>query len=63
MIDRRRLDGLLFAALGDKTLVERWWARPNRAFGQARPIDVFEQDPYRVRDYIFSACGLTGEYS
>lgn len=63
MIDRRRLDGLLFAALGDAVLVERWWNSANQAFDQARPIDVFEQDPCRVRDYIFKSCGLTGEYS
>lgn len=63
MINRSRLDGLLFAALGDTVLVERWWNNPNRAFDLARPIDVFEQDPERVRDYIMRACGLTGDYS
>ena len=53
-IKKSRLDGLLFAILGSQTLVERWWHSPNKAFGEAHPIDVFVLQPERVRDYIFS---------
>jgi hypothetical protein len=52
MIDKSRLDGLLFAIMGDATLVERWWFSPNHAFDSERPIDVFVLEPERVRNYV-----------
>ena len=62
MLEKTRLDGLLFAILGDQTLVKRWWNRPNQAFDGAMPIDVFVLQPERVRDYIFNAANLGGDY-
>jgi hypothetical protein len=62
IIEKSRLDGLLFAILGDQTLVERWWNGKNKAFDNEQPIKVFEQQPERVRDYIFRAANLGGEY-
>jgi len=58
MIDKSRLDGLLFAMLGDQELVKRWWAGPNLAFDNQPPEKIFENDPVRVRDYIFRAANL-----
>ena len=63
MLEKTRLDGLLFAMLGDQTLVERWWNRPNRAFDGAMPIDVFVLQPERVRDYIFNIANQNSDYS
>lgn len=62
MIDKRRLDGLLFAIIGDQTLVERWWNSPNKSFDMALPIDLFVVNPERVRDYIFKAANLNSDY-
>jgi hypothetical protein len=62
MLEKTRLDGLLFAIMGDQILVERWWNRPNQAFDGALPIDVFVLRPERVRDYIFNAANLGGDY-
>lgn len=63
MIDRKRLDGLLFAIMGDSTLVERWWYSPNREFDSERPIDVFVLDPERVCQYVLRAANISGDYS
>jgi hypothetical protein len=56
-MDKTRLDGLLFAIVGDDTLVERWWNGPNKAFDMQKPIDMFEVDSERVRDYILKCAG------
>lgn len=61
MIDKQRLNGLLFAMLGDNVLVERWWNRPNKNFNNALPIDVFVVNPEAVRDYIMKAANLNGD--
>lgn len=58
MITKQRLDGLLFAILGDETLVDRWWNSPNQAFANSKPLELFESAPEQVRDYIFAYCGL-----
>lgn len=62
MIDKKRLDGLLFAILGDQTLVDRWWASPNKSFEMVPPQLVFEDNPERIRDYILRAANLGGDY-
>ncbi len=62
MIDRNRMDGILFAIMGDVKLVDQWWNKNNAAFDGARPLDVWETDPERVRDYIFQAANLGGDY-
>lgn len=58
MIERERLDGILFAIIGDTTLVEQWWSRPNVVFDQQTPLVMFEQDPERVRNWILQAANL-----
>jgi len=62
MIEKTRLDGLLFAMLGDSQLVERWWYSPNKAFDSERPIDVFVLEPDRVRDYVMRMANLNSDY-
>jgi hypothetical protein len=52
MIEKTRLDGILFAIMGDAILVERWWNTPKKVFDMQKPIDMFEVDSERVRDYI-----------
>ena len=44
-------DVLLFAMLGQKELVEKWWQSPNQGFDGAYPADV---DPKRVQEYLIS---------
>jgi hypothetical protein len=53
-MDKNRLNGLLFAILGDDDLVERWWSRPNAWLDEKTPEELFKTDPERVRDHIFS---------
>lgn len=60
-MDKNRLNGLLFAMTGSQTLTERWWNSPNKAFDMQKPIDVFEVDSERVRDYIIS-CAYGDHY-
>lgn len=62
MIDKTRLDGLLFAILGDEVLVERWWNRPNLKLDNTTPIMMFENDPIRVRDYVMSFANLNSDF-
>ena len=59
---KQRLDGLLFAILGDAILVERWWHRPNKGLNDALPIDVYVVNPEAVRDYILKAVNPDGVY-
>lgn len=58
MIDKTRLDGILFAIMGDDTLVEQWWQRPNVVFAMRTPLDTFEQEPEKVRDWVLRAANL-----
>lgn len=44
-------DTLLFAMLGSRELVEKWWHSPNKGFDNAHPADV---DPKRVQEYLIS---------
>lgn len=62
MIERARLDGILFAIMGDTTLVEQWWQKPNAAWNMRSPQEVFDDDPESVRDYVFRAANLDGDY-
>jgi len=54
MIDKNRLTGLLFAIMGSNTLVERWWATPNKSLDMKSPNLMYEINPERVRDLILS---------
>jgi len=62
MIDKKRLDGLLFAIMGDGTLVDRWWNSPNGFFEGQPPAQVLDQDPQRVCDYILKSANLNTNY-
>lgn len=57
---KRRCYALLTALLGSQELVERWWVGPNKAFDMRHPIDVFEEDPHRVYNYLMDHC--RGDY-
>lgn len=58
MIERERLNGILFAIMGDEHLLEQWWNRPNVVFDQQTPLAMFEQNPERVRDWVLKAANL-----
>lgn len=49
---REQCDLWLLSLLGSRSLVERWWAGPNRAFGMQTPENVFLESPDRVRNYL-----------
>jgi hypothetical protein len=53
-IKKTRLDGLLFAIMGSQTLVSKWWTTPNPNFDMQTPENLFNTEPERVRDLIFS---------
>lgn len=61
-VNKQKLNGILFAMMGDDLLVQRWWNGANQAFDGQTPNDVFAQDPSKVRDYIFKAANLNGDY-
>jgi hypothetical protein len=56
---RKQCDVLLNILLGGQ-LAQNWWDRPNRAFSNQCPIDVFKINPRSVLDYLRSHC--SGDY-
>lgn len=52
MTIKKQCDTLLFAMLGDKDLVKRWWDSPNKAFDSRCPETVFLETPQLVLNYI-----------
>jgi len=42
----------MLEALVGKDNVDKWWASPNRAFGDQTPFVQFELEPHIVRDYL-----------
>lgn len=48
---KRQCNEMLEALVG-KDNVSKWWAAPNRAFGDRTPFLQFELDPNIVRDYL-----------
>ena len=58
-----RLDEILTSLIG-AGLVENWWHRPNRAFDQQKPFDVFNRDragQQQVISYIMTQ--VNSDYS
>ena len=51
---------ILYSLLGSQELVQKWWASPNRAFGDISPIEMWDRDKDRVEKYLLSK--LSGEY-
>jgi hypothetical protein len=52
---------ILLAVLGSKELIHKWWASPNRSFGNVTPIEMWDRDQDRVKKYLLAQ--LSGEYS
>lgn len=52
---------ILHALLGSDELVQKWWSSPNRAFGDITPIEMWDRDKDRVKNYLLAQ--LNGDYS
>ena len=52
---------ILHALLGSDELVQKWWSSPNRAFGDITPIEMWDRDKDRVKNYLLAQ--LSGDYS
>lgn len=52
---------ILHALLGSDELVQKWWESPNRAFGDVTPIEMWDRDKDRVKNYLLAQ--LNGDYS
>jgi hypothetical protein len=56
-MEKKSLNALVLALVGDPELADRWWYTPNKAFDMSRPIDV---DTRTVRDYLMQHCFAGG---
>lgn len=52
---------ILYALLGSNELVQKWWSSPNKAFGDITPIEMWNRDKDRVKNYLLAQ--LNGDYS
>ena len=43
---------LLMSLLGKEALVERWWVTKNKAFDMITPLEMYADDPERVKKYL-----------
>ncbi len=59
-MDTDKYNRILYALLGSNELVQKWWASPNRAFGDISPIEMWDRDKDRVKKYLLAQ--LSGEY-
>jgi hypothetical protein len=55
-----KYDRILHALLGSDELVQKWWSSPNRAFDDISPIEMWDRDKDRVKNYLLAQ--LSGEY-
>jgi hypothetical protein len=60
MVTPDKYNRILYALLGSNELVQKWWASPNRAFGDISPIEMWDRDKDRVKKYLLAQ--LSGEY-
>ena len=60
MVTPDKYNRILYALLGSEELVQKWWASPNRAFGDISPIEMWDRDKDRVKKYLLAQ--LSGEY-
>jgi hypothetical protein len=60
MLVPEKYDRILYALLGSQELVQKWWASPNRAFNEITPIEMWDRDKDRVKNYLLGQ--LSGEY-
>ena len=61
MLVPEKYDRILYALLGSQELVQKWWASPNRAFNEITPIEMWDRDKDRVKNYLLAQ--LNGDYS
>ena len=52
---------ILYALLGSNELVQKWWSSPNKAFDDVTPIEMWDRDKDRVKNYLLAQ--LNGDYS
>ena len=52
---------ILYALLGSNELVQKWWSSPNKAFDDITPIEMWDRDKDRVKNYLLAQ--LNGDYS
>ena len=52
---------ILHALLGSNELVQKWWELPNKAFDDMTPIEMWDRDKDRVKNYLLAQ--LNGDYS
>ena len=52
---------ILYALLGSNELVQKWWSSPNKAFDDMTPIEMWDRDKDRVKNYLLAQ--LNGDYS
>lgn len=60
-MDTDKYDRILHALLGSNELVQKWWESPNKAFGDITPIEMWDRDKDRVKNYLLAQ--LNGDYS
>ena len=60
MVTPDKYNRILYALLGSDELVKKWWSSPNRAFGEMTPIEMWDRDKDRVKNYLLAQ--LSGEY-
>ena len=51
---------ILLAVLGSKELITKWWSSPNKSFGNVTPIEMWDRDKDRVKNYLLRQ--LNGDY-
>ena len=56
-----KYDRILYALLGSNELVQKWWESPNKAFDEMTPIEMWDRDKDRVKNYLLAQ--LNGDYS
>lgn len=60
-MDTDKYNRILHALLGSNELVQKWWSSPNKAFDDITPIEMWNRDKDRVKDYLLAQ--LNGDYS
>ena len=59
-MDTDKYNRILYALLGSEELVQKWWESPNKAFDEMTPIEMWNRDKTRVKNYLLAQ--LSGEY-
>lgn len=60
-MDTDKYNRILHALLGSNELVQKWWSSPNKAFDDITPIEMWDRDKDRVKNYLLAQ--LNGDYS